>query len=114
MDVTKKKLLMIKLIHTAIWAFYMFVFCYILYAGIFDKLDKYLWIAIGFVMLEGLVLIVNKWECPLTILAYKYSGSHEAGFDIFLPGILAKHNKAIFVTLFLFEMLLILYRVYQR
>ena len=107
----KKKLLIIKSIHTAIWLFYIFVFCYILYAGIFNKIDKYLWIAIGFVLLEVLALIVNRWKCPLTILSYKYSSNHETGFDIFLPRILAKYNKAIFSTLFLFEILLVLYRV---
>ena len=86
---------------------------YILYASIFNKLDKFLWLAVGLVILEGLILIINHWRCPLTILGYKYSSNHEVGFDIFLPKMLAQHNKAIFLTLFIFEMLLILYRVFK-
>jgi hypothetical protein len=99
----EKKLLIIKTIHTAIWLFYVFVFFYILYAGIYNKLDKLLWASIGLVILEGLVLIVNRWKCPLTVLANRYSKNPETGFDIFLPNILAKHNKTIFVTLFIFD-----------
>lgn len=106
-----KKLIIIKAIHTAIWLFYVLIFLYILYAGIYSKLDSLLWCAIGLVFLEGLVLIVNHWSCPLTILAYNYSYNPEIGFDIFLPKILAKHNKTIFLTLFSGEMLLVLYRM---
>jgi len=70
-----------------------------------------LWIAVGLVVLEGLVLLINNWKYPFTIWGYKYSCNHETGFDIFLPKWLAKHNKAIFGTIFIIEMLLVLYRV---
>lgn len=108
-----KKLNIIKTMHTAIWLFYVFVFFYILYAGIYNRLDNLLWISIGLVILEGFALIINHWRCPLTILAYRYSSSAEPGFDIFLPRTLAKHNKTIFLTLFICEILLVLYRIFS-
>ena len=112
-DINIKKLIVIKSIHTAIWIFYVFVFGYILFAGIFNRIDGFLWITIGLVILEGIILIVNRWKCPLTVIAYKYSNDHEIGFDIFLPRIIAKYNKTFFAIVFTLEILLILYRVIE-
>jgi hypothetical protein len=106
-----KKLYYIKLIHTIIWIFYIFIIFYILYAGIYYKIDFYLWVAVGLVILEGIILIIFKWKCPLTILGYKYNDNQETGFDIFLPKWLAKNNKMIFSTIFIIGILIIIYRV---
>ena len=88
-----RKLLLIKLIHTIIWTFFVIVIFYILLAGIFDKINMYTFIAIGMVMLEGLVLLSFGWRCPLTVAGEKYTDNHEAGFDIFLPKWIAKITK---------------------
>ena len=114
MNINKEKLIVIRSIHTAIWLFYVFVFGYILFAGIFNRIDAFLWIAIGLVIFEGIILIINRWKCPLTVIAYKYSNDHKIGFDIFLPRIIAKYNKSFFVIVFLLELLLILYRLMKR
>lgn len=114
MNINKEKLIVIKSIHTAIWLFYVFVFGYILFAGIFNRIDALLWISIGLVIFEGIILIVNGWKCPLTVIAYKYSNDHEIGFDIFLPRIIAKYSKTFFVIVFLLELLLILYRLVEK
>jgi hypothetical protein len=90
---------------------YVFVIGYILYAGILNKIDAYLFAAIGAVVFEGLVLIFFDWRCPLTILGSKYSESREVGFDIFLPKWLAKNNKAIFGTVFAAGVIITIYRI---
>ena len=47
------------------------------------------------------VLALNKWRCPLTSLAARYTTDRGANFDIYLPEWLAKHNEVIFGTIYL-------------
>jgi hypothetical protein len=105
------KLLIIKLIHTAIWAFFVAVIFYILYSGVTNKITLYTWIGIGLIIGEGLVLLMFKMYCPLTVLARNYSDSPKDNFDIFLPNWLAKHNKRIFTSIFILGVVLVLFRV---
>ncbi len=105
------KLLWIKIVHTVIWTFFVVAIFYILYAGIWDKLNLYVFIAIGLVVVEGLVLLAFKWRCPLTVLGLKYTEDTETGFDIFLPKWLAKNNKTIFTTIYVIGVILVIYRL---
>ena len=106
-----KKLILIKLIHTAIWCIFVIAILYIVYAGVFDKVNRAVWYCIGLVLLEGIVLLLCKWRCPLTLLGYKYTKNHAVGFDIFLPIWLAKNNTTIFSIVFLIGLALVLWRV---
>jgi len=104
------KLFMLKLIHTVIWCVLAAaVFC-VLYAGIFDKVNILVWVCAGMVFLEGIILLVCKWKCPLTIVGYKYTDDPKTGFDIFLPAWLTKHNTAIFALLFAVGLALVFWR----
>ena len=105
------KLLAIKLIHTIIWAFFVFVISFILYSGITNQVNTFTWIGIGLIIGEGFVLLVFKMFCPLTVLARKYSDSQKDNFDIFLPNCLAKHNKLIFTSIFIVGLVLVVVRV---
>ena len=105
------KLLLIKISHTVIWLFFNVVIFYILYAAITNHIDYWVWIGIGLVVIEGLVLTLFNMYCPLTLLAKKYSNSTRANFDIFLPNLLAKHNKVIYTTIFSVAVALVIYRV---
>ena len=51
-------------------------------------------------LLEVVVLLINRWSCPLTGVAARYTDNRQDNFDIYLPLWLAKHNKLIFGTLF--------------
>jgi len=106
-----KKLLCIKLIHTIIWAFFVFIIFYILFAGIFDIINVYTFIAIGLVMIEGLILLLFGWRCPLTVVGEKYTDDHEIGFDIFLPKWIAKNNKSILGALFGIGAVIVIFRL---
>lgn len=106
-----KKLFYLKLMHTIIWVFYVLVISYIFYSGIYNKVNLYTWIAIGLVIVEGIILIIFKGKCPLTIWGYKYTDNHQVGFDIYLPRWLAKYNKMIFGTIFVIGILIVMYRV---
>lgn len=105
------KLLAIKIIHTLIWIFFASVIFYIVYAGISNKINIYTWIAIGLVIGEGIVLLIFKMFCPLTILARKYSNSEKDNFDIFLPEWLARNNKVVFTIIFLTGLIIVFLRV---
>jgi len=104
------KLLAIKLIHTIIWAIFVAVIFYVLYTGIMNTVTIYTWIGIGLIIGEGMILLIFKMSCPLTVLARNYSDSQKDNFDIFLPNWLAKHNKLIFTSIFLVGLAVVVYR----
>lgn len=93
------KLILIKIVHTIIWLFFNVVIFYMLYAALTNKLDKWLWIGYGLFILEGIVLLLFKFFCPLTVMARHYSDSTKANFDIYIPNWLAKYNKLIYTSL---------------
>jgi hypothetical protein len=90
---------LIKILHTIAWAF--FAGC-ILAIPIFAWLEKITTAAIliGIVFIEVFIILFNKWRCPLTDIAARYTDNREDNFDIYLPLWLAHYNKQIFGTLF--------------
>ncbi len=112
--IAKLHLIQIKIIHTVIWAFFNVVLFYMAYAVIANKIDKYVWIGIGLILLEGLVLLCFKKMCPLTIMARKYSDSTKDNFDIYLPNWLARNNKFIYTIFFIILVCGIFYRILNQ
>jgi hypothetical protein len=80
-----RRLVAIKVLHTAIWLFFVGCIAAIPVAG---AQGQFGWAAIltGVVLVECLVLATNQGRCPL--------------FDIYLPSWLARHNSLIFGSLF--------------
>jgi hypothetical protein len=106
-----RNLLFIKIIHTAVWLFFNCVLIYLFYAVITNKIDKWVWIGLGFFVLEGITLMLFKMMCPLTILARKYSDSSKDNFDIFIPNWLAKNNKRIYTVLLGIVLIMLGFRI---
>jgi hypothetical protein len=104
------KLLLIKWVHTLIWVFFVTIIFYITYSGITGHINAFTWISIGLIIIEGIVLLVFKMYCPLTLMARNYSNSKKDNFDIFLPNWLARHNKLIFTTIYFIGVALVLIR----
>lgn len=111
---TSGKLTVVKIVHTLIWMFFVTVIFYILYSGISNKITIYTWISIGLIIAEGVVLVLFKMFCPLTLIARKYSDSEKDNFDIYLPNWLARHNKIIFTTIYLVGVVIVLVRVMSK
>lgn len=105
------KLVAIKIIHTLIWLFFNGVIIYLFYAAISNTIDKWVWIGIGFIVLETVVLLIFKLKCPLTVVARKYSDSQKNNFDIYLPEWLATYNKQIYTILFMIFLVILIYRL---
>lgn len=111
MNNTGKQLLLIKTIHTLVWLFFNVLIFYMFYAVVINKIDKWVWIGIGLFVLEGIILLVFKMMCPLTVMARKYSRSTKDNFDIFLPNWLAKHNKLIYTSFLGIILVILAYRL---
>jgi len=90
----------IKILHTAVWA--MFAACIAaIWVCAWHGLIPYAVLLIGIVCIEVIVLVLNRWHCPLTPIAARYTANRRDNFDIYLPEWLARHNKTIFGALFL-------------
>jgi|SRR3989339_158017 len=98
----------IKFTHTIIWVIMAFSSFYILYAGITKTFNIILFISIILLFIETIVLLFNRWSCPLTPLAEKYTSDRNDNFDIYLPNWLAKYNKIIFGLIFIIGMILVI------
>ncbi|MBL0743701.1 hypothetical protein [Chryseolinea lacunae] len=101
----------IKILHTAIWVGFNIILFYMLFAVITNRIDKWVWLGVGAVVLEGVVLLIFKLTCPLTLLARRYSDSTKDNFDIYLPNWLAKYTKVIYTSLFGIIVCLLAYRL---
>lgn len=95
----------VKLFHTAIWAF---LAACILAIPVFACVGKYghAFVFIAIVFVEVLVLVFNGWSCPLTSIAARYTDERRENFDIYLPKWLARNNKFIFGVLYIVGILL--------
>ena len=106
---TQTTLQVIKLIHTLVWA---------VFAGCILAIPVYAWmgnmeiaaILCGVVFFEVLILLVNSWKCPLTPVAARYTEDRQDNFDIYLPLWLARYNKEIFGSLYIFGIIYTLAR----
>ncbi|MBW8361352.1 MAG: hypothetical protein K0M56_04100 [Kaistella sp.] len=105
------KLIFIKLFHTLIWVFFNVVIFYLLYAVVLGEIDKWVWICLSLILLEGLVLLIFKTFCPITLIARKYSQSEKSNFDIYLPEWLAKYNKTIYTAIVAVAVIILIYRL---
>jgi len=93
-------LLAVKTVHTIVWAFFVLCIAAIPVLTWRGERVAATWFA-GIVLVEVLVIVLNRRRCPLTPLAARYTDDRRANFDIFLPEWLARHNQTIFGALYL-------------
>jgi hypothetical protein len=89
----------IKVAHTIVWGF--FVAC-IMAIWVFASCGqwRHAALAIGIVLIEVVVLVLNGLRCPLTAIAARYTEDRRVNFDIYLPPWLARQTKVIFGSLY--------------
>jgi hypothetical protein len=90
----------IKALHTIVWAFFAGCILAIPVASWRGDHRLAAWLA-AIVLVEVGVLLLNRWSCPLTAVAGRYTHDRRENFDIYLPLWLAKYNKLVFGTLYL-------------
>ena len=99
----------VKAIHTLVWAIFAGCIFGIPVASWNGEHRIAAWLA-ALVAAEVVVLMMNKWRCPLTSLAARYTDDRRENFDIYLPEWLAKHNQTIFGALYVFAVVFALVR----
>jgi hypothetical protein len=105
---------LIKLIHTLIFFVLSACVLYILYCGIRNQYSRWTTLALGLIAIEGVLLALNGWQCPLTTLAENLGASQGSVADIFLPRFVADHIFGLCTPLFIFSTALLLARRLQR
>src|SRR5664279_1000398 len=73
----------IKVVHTIVWALFAGCIFAIPIASLYGDNQAAFWLA-AIVFVEVAVLALNKWRCPLTSLAARYTPDRGANFDIYL------------------------------
>ena len=103
----RRALLLVKTVHSVVWVFFVVCIAAVPVLTLRGRLGAAAWFA-GIVLLEVLVLGLNRWTCPLTPIAARYTDDRRDNFDIFLPEWLARHNKSVFGVLYLAGLVLLL------
>lgn len=98
------------MVHTVIFCILSACVLYALYSGITGRITMWTWIAVGLLLLEGVVLAASGWTCPLTRLAERYGATRGSVSDIFLPEWCAERIFPICGSLYLFALVLILWQ----
>jgi hypothetical protein len=101
-------LVAIKLLHTAVWAVLAGCIVALPIAALLHRFDWAI-ILTAIIVAECGVLALNKGRCPLTGVATRFTDDRADNFDIFLPNWVARHNRAIFGTLFVVNELFVLW-----
>lgn len=89
----------IRILHTVVWAFFAACIVAIPLAAWHGKFRVAAWCS-AIVLVEVLVLMGNRWRCPLTSVAARHTPDRRDNFDIYLPLWLARYNKQVFGALY--------------
>ena len=96
----ERRLRAVRLLHTVSWAVFagsIVAIPMLAWQGRFGAAAALSALVIG----EVVVLWLNRWSCPLTAVAARYTDDRSANFDIYLPEWLARYNKRIFGPLYI-------------
>ena len=97
-------LVAIKVVRTVVWAFFVGCIWAIPRMGWLGRF-RAAWMLSVIVLGECLALAANRGRCPLTLTSERHQG-----FDIYLPGWVARWNKVLFGSVFVAGMLFVLWR----
>jgi hypothetical protein len=90
----------IKVTHLAVFIAVTVLLLGFLYEVVADRISYLAWGTIGIFLGEGIVLITNRWRCPLTAVAEELGSRHGQVTDILLPKSIADHVWTIYTWLF--------------
>ena len=82
-----------------------------LYQVLADRITSLTWIAVGLFTMEGIVLIVNGWKCPLTAYSEDRGSMHGQITDRVLPKWFADRVFVIYGGLYAVGVLLLVVRL---
>lgn len=100
----------IKLIHSSLFFILSIGVVIVLYGGITGHINSLTWTAEAVVLVEGIILLMNDWKCPLTKLAEKRGAEKGSVADIFLPKWFSDHLFQICGGIFIAGTILVVIR----
>jgi hypothetical protein len=80
-----RSLTFIKTVHSLAFFVLTVANLIVLYSAVTGQTSPVTWIALAAVLVEGVVLMLNGWRCPLRIYAEKAGAVSGQVTDIFLP-----------------------------
>jgi hypothetical protein len=95
----RRALVVVKTLHTIVWAFVEAAMLYLLASGAAGRSDRRAGVAAAMVGAESLVFLANGARCPLTALAETLGAEDGSVTDIYLPGWLARSLPVLHVPL---------------
>jgi|KBSMisStandDraft_5_1062788.scaffolds.fasta_scaffold496840_2 hypothetical protein len=101
----------IKVLHTVVFMILSTCVLYVLISGALGRITPWTWVSVAAVVVEGLILAMSGWKCPLTNIAERLGAADGRVADIFLPSWFADRLFPICGTLFLVGCLLVAFRV---
>tara|TARA_R110002051_G_scaffold129067_1_gene202738 strand:- start:525 stop:872 length:348 start_codon:yes stop_codon:yes gene_type:complete len=105
-----QRLFGVRLLHTTIYGVMATASLLVLYGGISGARGTWLTVAVGLVVIEGLVFSVSGLKCPLTAVAVQYGAGRDGLFDTFLPERFTRHTFRIFGPMILLGLALLAVR----
>jgi hypothetical protein len=84
MAVNRRMILLIRTLHGLITVTFLSCIFYIYYSVFTGSRSYLLYLAVGLILIEGLVVSLNKGDCPLGPIHHKY-GDDKAFFELLLP-----------------------------
>lgn len=105
----QRAVLLIKAVHTLIFLFMSGCILYVLYCGLTRRYDWTLAVALGAVLVEVAVYLLNGRRCPLTQWAQDYGDptGNDLIADIFLPPAFARKIPPLCGGLFVISLLVL-------
>jgi hypothetical protein len=104
-------ILQIKVAHTAVFWILSVCVLYVLFSGLANRITAWTWVAVGLVVIEGVVLVSSGWICPLTLLAEHLGARRGSVADIFLPKWFADRIFPVCGTAFLIGCIVLVVRL---
>jgi len=101
----------IKFVHNLLFIVMTAALAVFFYEVIVDRITFLTWVAVAGFLVEGVVLIANRWRCPLTVYAERLGSTHGRVTDTFLPKWFADRAFQIFGGLWACAMLLLAIRL---
>ena len=106
-----RNLHLVKLLHTLIWLVMSAAILHVVYVGLTGQFPPLLYISISLVILELIVLLANRGECPLRHVAAQLTEDRYDGFDIYVPGWFVRYNVPICGTIFTLGLIMVIARM---
>jgi hypothetical protein len=102
---------MVKLVHLLFFVAFNVLLVLFMFEVIADRITAVTPIALGIFLIEVIILVINRWKCPLTVYSEKLGSTSGRITDILLPRWLADRAFEFYGGLFFAGIVLLAVRL---